>query len=60
MKWTETQTPEGHPQVQLMQVYFSNPHAHGKAEPSQTTSHPGLTPNTLSAIQVSLWREKGS
>ena len=37
---------------------LSNPH--GKAESSQTSSRPGLMPNTLSAIQVSLWKEKGS
>lgn len=49
---------EGHPQV--VDAGLCNPHAHGKADSSQTTSHPGLMPNTFSAIQVSLWREKGS
>lgn len=46
---TETQAPAGHPEVSLLQIPFSNPH-----------SRPDLMPNTLSAIQVSLWRERGS
>lgn len=57
----EGQRPKalGLTQDRLMQGSFCNPHTQGKSESSQT-SHSDLMPNTLSAIQVSLWREKGS
>lgn len=60
LNWRDrNQTPEGHPKfswcrsLSLIHTLVERP------ESPQTTSHPDLMPNTLSAIQVSLWREKG-